>query len=131
MRFPKLNPDSLSTKIIAWSFIPTIIILTAVAWYTFYAYQKVTSELVIRQDQEMVELKIRQITENIIQVFNPVLVPGTVRPILYGYEQHPPARCHPDIRCNGRHIRRWGNIFIDDSGAVPLCPSRAFRRGGL
>jgi HAMP domain-containing protein len=75
MHLPKLNPDSLRTKIIAWSFIPTVIILTAVAWYTFYAYQKVTSELVIRQDQELVELKIRQIGENLITVFNPVLVP--------------------------------------------------------
>jgi nitrate/nitrite-specific signal transduction histidine kinase len=75
MHLPRLNPDSLRTKIIAWSFVPTVIILTAVAWYTFYAYQKVTSELVIRQDQELVELKIRQIGENLITVFNPVLVP--------------------------------------------------------
>ena len=35
---------SLRTKIIAWSFIPTAIILLAVAWVTFTAYQQVTED---------------------------------------------------------------------------------------
>jgi nitrate/nitrite-specific signal transduction histidine kinase len=117
MRFPKLNPDSLSTKIIAWSFIPTIIILTAVAWYTFYAYQKVTSELVIRQDQEMVELKIRQITENIIQVFNPVLVP-----VLFDQSfTDANSTLQRDAILTSVEMTGTfdaGVIFIDDSGAV-------------
>ena len=34
--------NSLRVKIIAWSFVPTVIILSAVAWFTFYSYQKVT-----------------------------------------------------------------------------------------
>ena len=33
---------SLRTKIIAWSFVPTMIILVAVAVVIFYAYQEVT-----------------------------------------------------------------------------------------
>jgi nitrate/nitrite-specific signal transduction histidine kinase len=115
MRFPKLNPESLSTKIIAWSFIPTVIILTAVAWYTFYAYQRVTSELVVRQDQELVELNIRQITENLISVFNPVLVPvlfdqSFVDP---NYAQQRDAIMTSDEMTN---VFDAGTLLIDEAG---------------
>jgi nitrate/nitrite-specific signal transduction histidine kinase len=43
----------LRTKIIAWSFVPTAIILAAVAWVTFTAYQQVTEDLVIERDREL------------------------------------------------------------------------------
>ncbi len=46
----------LRTKIIAWSFIPTAIILSAVALVTFYAYQQVTEELAIPRDRELTRL---------------------------------------------------------------------------
>jgi hypothetical protein len=42
--------NSLQVKIIAWSFVPTVIILSAVAWFTFYSYQKVIGDLAIKQD---------------------------------------------------------------------------------
>ena len=45
--------NSLRTKIIAWSFVPTVIILSAVAWFTFYSYQKVIGDLAIKQDLEI------------------------------------------------------------------------------
>jgi hypothetical protein len=35
---------SLRTKIIAWSFVSTAIILSAVAWFTFYSYQMTSFE---------------------------------------------------------------------------------------
>ena len=44
---------SLRNKILAWSFVPTAIILTAVAWVTFSAYQRVTEDLVIVRNQEL------------------------------------------------------------------------------
>jgi nitrate/nitrite-specific signal transduction histidine kinase len=47
---------SLRTKIIAWSFVPTAIILAAVAWVTFSAYRQVTEDLVIERDQELTHL---------------------------------------------------------------------------
>jgi nitrate/nitrite-specific signal transduction histidine kinase len=47
---------SLRIKIIAWSFVPTAVILTIVAWATFYAYQRVTEELVIERDRELTRL---------------------------------------------------------------------------
>jgi nitrate/nitrite-specific signal transduction histidine kinase len=51
---------SLRTRIIAWFFIPTAIILVAVALVTFYAYQQVTEELVIERDQDLTRLSASQ-----------------------------------------------------------------------
>jgi nitrate/nitrite-specific signal transduction histidine kinase len=56
---------SLRTKIIAWFFIPTTIILVAVALVTFYAYQQVTEELVIERDQELTRLSASQLAANL------------------------------------------------------------------
>jgi nitrate/nitrite-specific signal transduction histidine kinase len=44
---------SLHTKIITWSFVPTALILAAVAWVTFAAYQQVTEDLVIERNREL------------------------------------------------------------------------------
>ena len=46
---PKIRWGSLRTKIIAWSFVPTAMILIAVALLTFSAYERVTEELVIAE----------------------------------------------------------------------------------
>jgi hypothetical protein len=56
-----LSKGSLRTKIIAWSFVPTAIILLAVALVTFYAYQQVTEELAIERDQELIRLSAGQL----------------------------------------------------------------------
>jgi GAF domain-containing protein/HAMP domain-containing protein len=47
---------SLRTKIIVWAFVPATIILVAVAWVTFRAYQQVTEDFVIERDQELTRL---------------------------------------------------------------------------
>lgn len=47
---------SLRIRIIAWFFVPTAFILVVVAWATFYAYQRVTEDLVIERDQELTRL---------------------------------------------------------------------------
>jgi len=47
---------SLRNKIIAWSFVPTAIISVAVALVNFYAYQRVTENLVIKRDRELTRL---------------------------------------------------------------------------
>jgi nitrate/nitrite-specific signal transduction histidine kinase len=65
---PIQNPDigtsqkkqrwrGLRIKIIAWSFVPTVIILSAVAWLTFFSYQKVLGDLAIKQDWAVVLTK--------------------------------------------------------------------------
>jgi GAF domain-containing protein/HAMP domain-containing protein len=53
---------SLRTKIIAWSFVPTIIILVAVAVVMFYAYQDVTEDLVLERNQELTRLTAGNLT---------------------------------------------------------------------
>jgi nitrate/nitrite-specific signal transduction histidine kinase len=43
----------LRTKILAWSFFPTAIILVAVALVNFYSYQRVTEDLVVQRNREL------------------------------------------------------------------------------
>ena len=64
---------SLRIKIIAWSFIPTVIILSAVAWFTFYSYQKVVGDLAIREDLAVLDIKIVQAATAINNLINPSL----------------------------------------------------------
>ncbi|NLE77479.1 MAG: HAMP domain-containing protein, partial [Chloroflexi bacterium] len=52
----------LRDRILAWSFVPTAIILLAVALVTFYSYQGVTQDLVIQRDQELVRLSAGQVS---------------------------------------------------------------------
>ena len=52
---------NLRTRIIAWSFIPTTIILVIVALVTFYAYQRVTEELVVGRNKELTRLSASQL----------------------------------------------------------------------
>jgi nitrate/nitrite-specific signal transduction histidine kinase len=52
---------SLRPQIIAWSLIPTMIILGAVALFAFYTYWQVTQSLVMERNQEVTHLLARQI----------------------------------------------------------------------
>jgi PAS domain S-box-containing protein len=56
---------SLRTRIIAWSFIPTIIILAVVALVTFYAYQQVTEDLVVGRNKELARLSASQLATDL------------------------------------------------------------------
>ena len=67
--------SSLRAKIFAWSFVPTAIILSAVAWFTFFSYQKVVGDLAIKQDQEIVQSKMEQISAAFNNLVGPVIVP--------------------------------------------------------
>lgn len=65
--------NSLQIKIIAWSFVPTVIILSAVAWFTFYSYQKVLGDLAMREDLAVLDTKIVQAATAINNLINPSL----------------------------------------------------------
>ena len=52
---------NLRAKIIAWSFVPTAIILLAVALVTFFAFQSVTEELVLQRDLEVTHVSAGQL----------------------------------------------------------------------
>ena len=56
-----LRWNTLWRKIIAWSFVPTTIILLAVALVTFYAYQQVTEDLVVSRNRELARLSASQL----------------------------------------------------------------------
>lgn len=58
---------SLQVRIIAWSFIPASIILTAVALVTFYAYQRVGEDLVLGRNQELTRLYASQMASEVGQ----------------------------------------------------------------
>jgi len=51
-----LSRGSLRNKIMTWSFVPTAIILVAVALISLYAYQRVTENLVIERDRDLTRL---------------------------------------------------------------------------
>jgi signal transduction histidine kinase len=59
---PRRTRVKLRTKIIAWSFIPTAIILLLVALTVYFAYQQVTGEAVIKNDQELTRLSASELS---------------------------------------------------------------------
>ena len=66
--------NSLRTKIIAWSFVPTVIILSAVAWFTFYSYQKVIGDLAIKQDWAVLQSRTPPLYQAFFDITNPRIV---------------------------------------------------------
>jgi signal transduction histidine kinase len=58
---------SMRLKIIAWSFVPTAVILMAVALVMFVAYQQVTADLVIERDQDVTRLAASQLTAELTE----------------------------------------------------------------
>lgn len=65
--------SSLRTKIITWSFVPTVIILTTVALVTFYSYQQVTRNLVLSQSAEVARYKRNQVQNVLAEIINPLM----------------------------------------------------------
>ena len=56
---------SLRNKLIAWFFVPTAIILVAVALVNFNSYQNVTEDLVIERDRDLTQLWAGQLATNL------------------------------------------------------------------
>ena len=56
---------SLRFKLIAWFFVPTAIILVAVALVNFNSYQNVTEDLVIERDRDLTQLWAGQLASNL------------------------------------------------------------------
>ncbi len=61
MVFLGIRWRSLAAKIVAWFFVPTAIILGAVALVNYYAYRQVTEDLVIERDAEVTRLTASQL----------------------------------------------------------------------
>ena len=63
---------SLRNKIIAWSFVPTAIILVTVTLVSLYAYQRVTENLVIERDRELTRLSARLLATELSAYTDPL-----------------------------------------------------------
>ena len=61
----KHHRRGLAFKIIAWSFIPTVLILLGVSIVTFLAYQRATEELVIERDTQLTRLSASQLSNEL------------------------------------------------------------------
>jgi HAMP domain-containing protein len=64
---PRRRWGGLRGKIIAWSFVPTAIILAAVALFTFISYQRVTEDLVLHRDRDVARLSAGQLATELAE----------------------------------------------------------------
>ncbi len=99
---------SLQVKIIAWSFVPTVIILSAVAWFTYYSYQKVLGDLAIKQDLEILNTKVIQAADGINNLINPSL-----QAIILNIDTNP--ELSPEVRAQNI-LDRAPNLAVFDGG---------------
>lgn len=65
-----IGRSRLRNKIIAYSFVPTLVILLAVALVNFYSYQRVTEDLVIHRDERLVSLSALQLAAGLTEYTN-------------------------------------------------------------
>jgi nitrate/nitrite-specific signal transduction histidine kinase len=109
---------SLQVKIVAWSFVPTAIILSAVAWFTFYSYQKVIGDLAIKQESDVVHTKLEQVTGALGRLIDPVLIPF-FRDIFYYNKEPLPARAQYIFdRASDLQMFDGGIHVLDPQGKV-------------
>jgi nitrate/nitrite-specific signal transduction histidine kinase len=110
--------NSLQVKIIAWSFVPTVIILSAVAWFTFYSYQKVIGDLAIKQDRETVREKAVLAINAINRLVEPIILPIYLE-IDILHEGSLEARAENILdRTQGLAIFDGGIYFLDQQGKI-------------
>jgi nitrate/nitrite-specific signal transduction histidine kinase len=110
--------SGLRTKIVAWSFIPTVIILSAVAWFTFYSYQRVLGDLAMRQDWAVVHAEADRAHEAFASLVN-----NRIRSIALDVDTDPSLL--PEVRAQnilerapGIEIFDGGIYFVDQDGRV-------------
>lgn len=110
--------SSLQVKIIAWSFVPTVIILSAVAWFAFYSYQKVIGDLAIKQDRTVVQAKAERIAEALISLLNPPLLPIVLEIDIHHEESLEVRAQHILDQAQGLEVFDGGIYFLDQQGKV-------------
>ena len=109
---------SLRVKIIGWSFVPTVIILSAVAWFTFYSYQKVIGDLAVKQYPEIIQPKAQTFYQQTAGLFNPILIP-VIMQIDTDHELPLEVRAQNILdQTQGLDIYDGGIYFLDQQGKV-------------
>ncbi len=106
----------LRAKIIAWSFVPTAIILTAVALVGFYAYQQVTETLTIESSREVARLSAGQLGAELSEYSDTLTALARTADI---YENDAARRRAALARASNRLvIFDAGAILLDNYGTV-------------
>jgi len=119
-----LSGGSLRRRIVAWSFIPTAIILGLVALMTFYAYQQATEDMVAARDRELTRLSAAQLSTELEQY--PALLLSVARnPDLFGTDMALREAALANAR-NQMIVFDAGVVFLDAFGRVTVAqPDRA------
>jgi nitrate/nitrite-specific signal transduction histidine kinase len=107
---PRRPYTRLRTRILAWSFVPTTIILLAVAVTIYFAYQRVTQDLVVGRNQQLVRLSAGELSAN-LGTYVSTLSSLTRTPDLYAQD--------PDLQSIA--LRQASNqLLIFDGGTIIL-----------
>src|SRR5512140_1261068 len=107
---PGRRRNRLRTRILSWTFIPTAIILSAVAFTIYYAYQRVTEDLVLGRNQQLTHLSASQLASDLHGYADALSALARV-PDIYG----------GDIVLQSNMLRASTNqLLAFDSGAVIL-----------
>jgi len=106
----------LRTKIIAWSFVPTAIILLAVALVTFFAFQSVTEELVLERDLKVTSVSASQLATQ-LKEYEDLLTSVARSSDIY---QSEPATQRDALKRAGNRLALFdgGVLLLDAFGAV-------------
>jgi PAS domain S-box-containing protein len=107
---------SLRTKIIAWSFVPTAIILTLVALVGFYAFQQVTQDLTIQSSRELARLSAGQLATGLSEFSNQLAALARTASI---YENNPEEQRITLAQASNRLLIFDGGVLVlDNHGTV-------------
>jgi nitrate/nitrite-specific signal transduction histidine kinase len=110
--------SSLQVKIVAWSFVPAVIILSAVAWFTFYSYQRVIGDLAIKQDWGVVQSKTKPIFQAIGDIDQPIII--SIYTSIDVHKDEPiEVRAQTILdQAKGLEVFDGGVYFLDQQGKV-------------
>ena len=108
--------SGLRTKIIAWSFVPTAIILTIVALVGFFAYQQVTQDLTIQNSREVTRLSAGELAAELSDYSNSLTTLARTASI---YEKNPTDQRAALAQASDRlFIFDGGVVILDNYGSV-------------
>ena len=105
-----LGRRGLRTRIIIWFFVPTTLILVAVALVNYYAYQDVTEDLVIERDKDLTRLSASQLSTELEEYTDLLSAVGRT------VER---SGSDPDAQL-GALKQAAGNLVVFDGGVVIL-----------
>ncbi|MGQ9683598.1 MAG: cache domain-containing protein [Anaerolineae bacterium] len=112
----KRRTRSLHLRIMAWSFVPTAVILFAVALLTVLAYQHVTEDLVIGRNRELTRLSAVQLSSDMGEYTS--LLVSLVRSVDRRHHDHAALQALLTDAGNRLVVFDAGTVLLDSAGIV-------------